>query len=88
MIKSGIMVKRIPDAQKGSYYTKIFPINTKPLSIDTVNQVRIFAKKIDGVKETNMLAPTNAGRRIMGIIIWIKQRIFLFRIIILMQIVF
>lgn len=56
MIKSGIMVKRIPDAQKGSYYTKIFPINTKPLSIDTVNQVRIFAKKIDGVKETNMLA--------------------------------
>lgn len=24
MIKSGIMVKRIPDAQKGSYYTKIF----------------------------------------------------------------
>ena len=56
MIKSGIMVKRIPDAQKGSYYTKIFPINTKPLSIDTVNQVRIFAKKIDGIKETNMLA--------------------------------
>lgn len=38
------------------HYTKIFPINTKPLSIDTVNQVRIFAKKIDGVKETNMLA--------------------------------
>lgn len=93
MIKSGIMVKRIPDAQKGSYYTKIFPINTKPLSIDTVNQVRIFAKKIDGVKETNMLAFVEycfnkCGRRIMGIIIWIKQRIFLFRIIILMQIVF
>lgn len=94
MIKSGIMVKRIPDAQKGSYYTKIFPINTKPLSIDTVNQVRIFAKKIDGVKETNMLAFVEycfqqmLGRRIMGIIIWIKQRIFLFRIIILMQIVF
>lgn len=93
MIKSGIMVKRIPDAQKGSYYTKIFPINTKPLSIDTVNQVRIFAKKIDGVKETNMLAFVEycfqqMPGRIMGIIIWIKQRIFLFRIIILMQIVF
>lgn len=56
MIKAGIMVKRIPDAQKGSYYTKIFPINTGPLSLDTVNQVRTFAKKIKGIKETNMLA--------------------------------
>ena len=56
MIRAGIMVKRIPDAQKGSYYTKIFPINTGPLSVDTVNQVRIFAKKIEGIKETNMLA--------------------------------
>ena len=55
MIKAGIMVKRIPDAQKGSYYTKIFPINTGPLSVDTVNQVREFAKKIEGIKETNML---------------------------------
>lgn len=56
MIKAGIMVKRVSDAQKGSFYTKIFPINTEPLSIDTVNQVRIFAKKIKGIKETNMLA--------------------------------
>ena len=55
VIKAGIMVKRIPDAQKGSYYTKIFPINTGPLSVDTVNQVRTFAKKIEGIKETNML---------------------------------
>lgn len=56
MIKAGIMVKRVSDAQKGSFYTKIFPINTEPLSVDTVNQVRIFAKKIKGIKETNMLA--------------------------------
>lgn len=55
MIKAGIMVKRISDAQKGSYYTKIFPINTGPLSVDTVNQVRTFAKKIEGITETNML---------------------------------
>ena len=55
MIKAGIMVKRISDVQKGSYYTKIFPINTEPLSVDTVNQVRTFAKKIEGIKETNML---------------------------------
>lgn len=55
MIKARIMVKKIPDAQKGSYYAKIFPINTEPLSIDTVNQVRTFAEKIKGIKETNML---------------------------------
>lgn len=55
MIKSGIMVKKIPDSDKGTYYSKIFPINTGPLSIDTMNQVRTFAKKIKGVKETNML---------------------------------
>lgn len=55
MLKSGIMIKRIPDSEKGTYYSKIFPINTNPLSVDTLNQVRFFAKKIRGVKETNML---------------------------------
>lgn len=55
MVKAGIMVRRIPDSQKGSYYSKIFPINTDPLSVDTVNQVRVFANKIKGIKETNML---------------------------------
>ena len=55
MIKSGIMVERIKDSQKGSYYSKIFPINTDPLSADTINQVRTFANKIKGIKETNML---------------------------------
>lgn len=55
MIKSGIMVKKIPDAQKGSYYTRIFPINSEPLSVDTINQVRTFANKIKDIKETNML---------------------------------
>lgn len=55
MIKARIMVKKIPDAQKGSYYAKIFPINTEPLSMDTVNQVRTFSEKIKGIKETNML---------------------------------
>ena len=40
---------------KGTYYNKIFPINTEPLSVDTMNQVREFAKKIKDVKQTNML---------------------------------
>lgn len=55
MLKAGIMTKRIEDAQKGTYYNKIFPINTEPLSVDTINQVREFAKKIKDVKQTNML---------------------------------
>ena len=49
------MTKRIEDAQKGTYYNKIFPINTEPLSVDTMNQVREFAKKIKDVKQINML---------------------------------
>lgn len=56
MLKAGIMVKRIPDSQKGSYYSRVFPINTDPLSVDTINQVRVFAERIKNVKETNMLA--------------------------------
>ena len=55
MIKAGIMIKRIPDSEKGSYYSKIFPINTEPVSSDTLRQIRLFASKIEGVKQTNML---------------------------------
>lgn len=55
MLKAGIMVKRIEDSQKGTYYSRIFPINTDPISADTLNQVRLFASKLNGIKETNML---------------------------------
>lgn len=55
MIKAGIMIKRIPDSEKSSYYSKIFPINTEPVSNDTLKQIRIFASKLKGVKQTNML---------------------------------
>lgn len=54
MMKSGIMPKRISDSQKGTYYSRIFPINTEPLSIDTINQVLLLATKIRKVKETNL----------------------------------
>ncbi len=46
MIKAGIMVKRISDSEKGSYYSKVFPINTEPVSLDTVKQIQLFADKI------------------------------------------
>ena len=55
MLKAGIMVKRIEDSQKGTYYSRVFPINTDPISADTLNQVRVFASKLNGIKETNML---------------------------------
>ncbi|MCL2718731.1 MAG: hypothetical protein FWE14_08140 [Lachnospiraceae bacterium] len=55
MIKAEIMVRKISGSEKGSYYTKIFPINTKPISIDTIEQVKVFANKIKNIKQTNML---------------------------------
>ncbi len=55
MIKAGIIVEKIPNSQKGTYYSRIFPINAEPLSIDTINQVQTFATKIKDIKETNML---------------------------------
>ena len=55
MLRAGIMVKRIPDSEKGVYYSRIFPINTEPFSVDTFNQIKTFAEKLKGVKQTNML---------------------------------
>ena len=55
MLRAGIMVKRIPDSEKGAYYSRIFPINTEPFSMDTLNQIKSFAEKLKGVRQTNML---------------------------------
>lgn len=54
MIKAGIMTKRIPISQKGSFYSKVFPVNTEPKSLDTINQVTGFYNKIKSLKETNL----------------------------------
>lgn len=45
MMKAGIMVKRIPDSEKGTYYSRIFPINTDPVSVDTLNQIERLPKE-------------------------------------------
>lgn len=55
MMKAGIMAKRIPDSEKGSYYSKVFPINQEPFTNDTLEQITQFSEKIAKVKETNML---------------------------------
>ena len=59
MIKAGIMTRKIPDAQKGSYYSKVFPINQGPFSNDTLEQIHILSKKLQAVKETNLLEFVN-----------------------------
>ena len=55
MIKAGIIPKRISDSEKGSYYSKVFPINQDPLTNDTLEQIRLFSDKLSKVKETNLL---------------------------------
>ena len=55
MIKAGIMAKRIPDSQKGSYYSKVFPINQNHFTNDTLEQIQILSEKLRKVKETNLL---------------------------------
>jgi len=54
MIKAKIMCKRISDNEKGTFYAKIFPINTKPLSYNTIEQVNKLKNSILGIKETNL----------------------------------
>lgn len=55
LLKAGIMSEKIPDSKKGTYYNRIFPINKKPMSVDTVNQIRYFAAKLKGIQQTNIL---------------------------------
>ncbi|MBQ9111061.1 MAG: hypothetical protein IJY06_06830 [Oscillospiraceae bacterium] len=46
MVESGIMTKRIKCDDKGSYYSKIFPINKKPLSNDTIAEIKTFRDRL------------------------------------------
>ena len=54
MVQSGIMSKKIKSGDKGEYYEKIFPINPKPLSDDTVQEVNTLKEKVKSVKNTNI----------------------------------
>ena len=54
MMQAQIMPKRITNKEKGTYYAKIFPINTSPLSTDTICQVITFADRIRKLQTTNM----------------------------------
>lgn len=55
MLDAGIMTKRISDAEKGTFYTKVFPINKKPYSNDTLQEVKTLKQKVEKSKKTNLV---------------------------------
>ena len=54
LVKSKIMSKKIKTGDKGEYYEKIFPINSNPLSNDTLYEVNTFNEQVRRVKSTNL----------------------------------
>ena len=55
MMDAGLMKKRISDDEKGKFYTDIFPINEKPLSYDTEQEVKTLRQRIEKSKKTNLV---------------------------------
>lgn len=55
MIDAGITSTRVSDSEKGETYSKIFPINDRPLSTDTLNEVKTFGQRIRPSKKSNLI---------------------------------
>lgn len=55
MVDAGIMTRRIKTDEKGSYYEQIFPINTKPLSDDTLAEVTTLRSRLVKSKKSNLV---------------------------------
>ena len=54
MENCGILTRRINSNEKGRFYEEIFPINEKPFSYDSLQEVQTFQGKIDSCKNTNL----------------------------------
>ena len=54
LVKAGIMVKKIKNEQKGSYYFKTFPINSEPFSMNSYNEIEDLMNKLKLVKNNNL----------------------------------
>lgn len=52
--KAKVISRTIKNSEKGTYYQKIFPINSKPFSDDTLLEVRTLKEKLQSVKSTNL----------------------------------
>jgi len=66
LYQSGISTKKVKDSEKGDYYEKIFPINSKPFSDDTLNEVITFKEKLSGNRNTNMIEFVDYCLSILG----------------------
>ena len=50
----GMMPKKIRDDEKGEYYAKVFPVNDKPLSDDTLKEVLTLRDFVNKSRSTNL----------------------------------
>ena len=55
LVEVGMMPKKIRDEEKGEYYAKVFPINKKPLSDDTLNEVLSLREFVRKSKKSNLV---------------------------------
>lgn len=52
VLEQANLIRRIKDSEKGSYYTKVFPVNDgKPLTDGTIEEIREFREKVATQKE-------------------------------------
>jgi len=55
LVEVGMMPKKIRDEDKGEYYSKVFPINKKPLSDDTLSEVLSLKEYVNKSKNSNLV---------------------------------
>ena len=54
LVETGMMSKKLRKEEKGPYYAKIFPINQKPLSNDTLKEVQTLRQFINKSNHSNL----------------------------------
>lgn len=54
LVEVGIMCTKIGNKEKGRYYSRIFPINHKPLCDDTLNEVLLLKEHVKKSKQSNL----------------------------------
>lgn len=52
-LEANINTRKISDDEKGTYYTEIFPINSEPLSLNTIQEIETFRDKLKSVNKTS-----------------------------------
>lgn len=52
-LEANINTRKISDDEKGTYYAEIFPINSEPLSLNTIQEIETFRDKLKSVNKTS-----------------------------------